>query len=318
MLRDESCDPPQAPRFSRETKCCTYTPKLPPFAVGQLLDASDADQPGRASVLERLEARTGVTPLGVFPADPPSPTRALTVESFGRATDRRCPHFMTDTGQCGIWKFRNSVCSTWFCRHDRGAIGSRFWEAADAFLREVESGLAGWCAVELGLEALAADGDARLAGDAARARLQPVWTSDAYNEIWGDWVGWESEYFRGCALLVAPLDAPNILELAGTEAQRLADELTRAHQPWTGPPPDPLVVGAIHDVRAEPGARCSLITYSAYDRVELDAAILELLPAFDGRPTTDVLAGIADDHGVSLDRSDLDPLIDFAVLVEPK
>ena len=53
--------------FHRDTKCCTYTPEIPNFLVGRILDDPDpALAPGRASVERRIDARIGVTPVGLL------------------------------------------------------------------------------------------------------------------------------------------------------------------------------------------------------------------------------------------------------------
>ena len=114
--------------FNRETKCCTYIPALPNFLVGRIVEDNDpALAPGRASVEARIDARLGVTPLGI---DRP-PVHALLYQTgmssaFGRSRALRCPHYREEAGgACGIWRHRNGVCSTWFCKYSRGATGQR-------------------------------------------------------------------------------------------------------------------------------------------------------------------------------------------------
>jgi hypothetical protein len=52
--------------FHRETKCCTYIPALANFLVGRIVEDDDpALAPGRASIEARIDARLGVTPLGI-------------------------------------------------------------------------------------------------------------------------------------------------------------------------------------------------------------------------------------------------------------
>src|SRR5207253_3996635 len=68
---------------------------------------------------------------------------------FGRAQALLCPYYDNEGGLCGIWRNRQSTCATWFCKHVRGAVGQRFWNALHALLAAVEDDLAGWCLVEL-------------------------------------------------------------------------------------------------------------------------------------------------------------------------
>ena len=46
---------------------------------------------------------------------------------------------------------RNAVCSTWFCKHERGAVGQRFWHAVRDLLIAVEERVALRCLIEGGL-----------------------------------------------------------------------------------------------------------------------------------------------------------------------
>ena len=125
MLPRESDGAPDVLHFHPATKCCTFVPLLPNFLVGRILADSDpAGASGRRSVLERLRAADGVSPLGL---DVPRRYGFLYGHNggFGRTPSMRCPHYLeTEGGLCGVWKHRNSICSTWFCKHDRGAAAS--------------------------------------------------------------------------------------------------------------------------------------------------------------------------------------------------
>ena len=147
---------PGASYFHPQTKCCTWLPELPNFLVGRILaDASPQMRAGRLSVEERLQKGVAVTPFG-FGQD------ALYQQLYnaamykqahgtfsGRSRPLRCPHYVEEGGRCGIWKHRNARCATWFCKHERGATGSRFWMAIKELLGAVEEGLATWCVSQL-------------------------------------------------------------------------------------------------------------------------------------------------------------------------
>jgi hypothetical protein len=141
--------------FHPEVKCCTYVPALPNFLVGRILaDDDPALAAGRASVERRIDARAGVSPVGLEP--PPVHAllyRASGEQAFGRSRALRCPHYLESAGgACGIWRHRNGVCSTWFCKHGRGATGQRFWHGLDQLLALIERELARWCLVRLDLD----------------------------------------------------------------------------------------------------------------------------------------------------------------------
>jgi hypothetical protein len=120
---------PDSKFFNPVTKCCTYLPEISNFLTGQILaDDDPAITKGRASIEARINAGVAVTPLGLGR----NQRYALLydnmdVQVFGRAQSLRCPHYIDEQGGlCGIWKYRNSVCSTWFCRHVRGVAGESF------------------------------------------------------------------------------------------------------------------------------------------------------------------------------------------------
>src|SRR5689334_13678861 len=134
--------------FTPTTKCCTYIPHVANFLAGRALAGA-----GRGSVLDRVGRRAGVTPLGLgLSVD--DIRRMLGMQSrFGRASAVRCPHFVEETSGCAIWEARNAVCSTWFCQHERGAVGQRFWHAVRDLLIAAEEQIARHCLEAGGLPA---------------------------------------------------------------------------------------------------------------------------------------------------------------------
>src|SRR5262245_2433326 len=114
--------------YDPQVKCCSYTPILWNFLVGDLLADQSAEAViGRATVERRIEAGVAVTPLGL---DRPPSYFALyqhISKAFGRTHTMRCPHFIDEGGLCGVWRHRESTCVTWFCKHERGGVGKAFW-----------------------------------------------------------------------------------------------------------------------------------------------------------------------------------------------
>ncbi len=305
--------------FDPVAKCCTYQPDLPNFLVGRVL--SDRTAPARTTVEERIDARVGVTPLGL--AMPPLYgvlyDRAAPVGGFGHTRALRCPHHLDD-GRCGIWRHRNAVCATWYCKHVRGALSARFWrEGIEALLRAVEEALARHCLAEIGLSheaVLASLPRKRPPGakdDTPLDRVEPA----AYARLWGAWAGRERELFECAASIVDALAWDDVLRISGPTVRLLAGATRELYREVVSTDlPDRLRLGELSIVGAAKGA-VRVTTYSAFDPIELPSEIVSLLHRFDGRKTRAAIGAIAKKDGVSLDDDLVLQLVDFGVLVPP-
>ena len=309
--------------FDPSVKCCTFLPRLPNFLVGRtLLDRTASGRLGRATVEARLAARQGVTPLGLgVPEEYSARYRhAGDHDGFGRTPSLRCAHYLDeDGGRCGVWRNRASVCSTWFCKHVRGAVGHDFWvEALQPLLLSVEHALARWCVLELdlGIDALRRLFPASVGEHASR----PVGADldhqpHAYETVWGEWLGREAELFRASARLVNDLAWRDVLAIGGPELRvraRLAAASYATLVEASSPPR--LRVGEFQIVDIGPDyARIS--SYSTYDPLDVPTALLSLLGRFDGRPVPEVLRELETQYRVDLDDAFVRKLVDFEVLV---
>lgn len=313
--------------FHADTKCCTYVPQIPNFLVGRILDDGDpALAPGRASVERRIDARLGVTPVGLVRP----PVQALLYQhgasaGFGRATSLRCPHYRADAGgACGIWRHRNGVCSTWFCKHGRGATGGRFWQALEQLLAIVERDLARWCLLEIGVEAgvlarlLPRGVDRGVAGVSLDAgELDGTVPEAAYRALWGSWQGRERELFRRAAALVNDLRWADVARIGGAGVAAFARVVVDAHERHgDNGIPARLVVGPFRVVTAR-RERVAVVTYSPYDPLELPRLLVDVLPYFDGRPTAEALRRIRRERRINVQPDLVRRLVDFGVLIEP-
>ncbi len=311
--------------FDPGVKCCSYTPILANYLVGRALtDTSHGSAAGRASVTARISAGTAVTPLGLQQP----PTYKVLYEqtassTFGRSLSLRCPHYIPENGgSCGIWRHRSSVCATWFCKHDRGATGERFWMALHQLLTKVEHTLAQWCVVELDV------------GDAALARLFPAATlashvrppaytlddvvsADAARELWGRWKDREGEFFEACAAKVERLAWPEVVAIGGIELRALERIVLAAFADLVSESlPARLVLAPVQIIDMQPEF-CRVKTYSGTDLLDLPRALFETFRYFDGRPIATVLEDIETSEGIRIDPALIRQLVDFRILVGP-
>jgi hypothetical protein len=241
--------------------------------------------------------------------------------AFGNNRTLRCPHYLeSDGGRCGIWRYRNGICATWFCKHERGLVGRRFWQALERFLTTVEYQLARWCIGELDLDQeavgylVASDNrDGTIAFDGLK--LDGAVDEAAYRAMWGRWCGREREFFRGAGDLVRGLTLPEVVAAAGAEAQLLAGLVVHRYHALTSDQlPDRLTLGRVSAAPAA-GGRMHVLAHGSPEVLDLPGELFAALPAFDGRATEAVLRAITAGHRVNLQPSLIRKLVDFEILV---
>ena len=252
------------------SKCWTDIPSLPNFLVGRILGDSAAESAaGRASVLARIGAGVGVTPAGL--AKPPAFALLYrnAADAFGRAVSLRCPHYIAEGGTCGIWRHRQSVCSTWFCKHVRGAVGQRFWESVRYLLDAVERSLASDCVLTLdpGGEAIdrivvsSDDCDPRRSLSASEVDGRP--DPEGYRAAWGRYAGREHEFYEASARLIEGLAWDDVRRIGGAQVELTGTLVRRRYaELMSDAVPTRLRVGALTRQPAGPGHE-RVTTYSS-------------------------------------------------------
>jgi hypothetical protein len=322
-------DPEHAPPdqfFSPVTKCCTYLPELSNFLVGRILADDDPGAAlGRASVEARIDAGAGVTPLGLQRTQLYSLLYRSSPESFGHAASMRCPHYIAEGGRCGVWRHRESTCATWFCKYVRGETGRAFWQRLHDALGAAEEAVRTHCLVVLGLDARALASLHPSRAEAHVASLGPsLGAKDVdrqidparYQALWGSWRGRERELYARCAEIANALEWRDVLALGGVRLQLLADLLLDAH------------AKVRHDGVPERAVRRRLsivytsldtvevVGYSSRDALRMPRRLIDGLHHFDGRPTGEAIAAIAEQNGLRVTPGAVRKLVDFGVLSE--
>ncbi|HWR37774.1 MAG TPA: hypothetical protein VN622_18070 [Clostridia bacterium] len=320
MVRREGDHDDRQIFFNPRTKCCTFSPTLPNFLAGRILrDGSPEMAEGRASVERRLAKMLGVTPLGIGQ----TATYALwynhVAAGFGRSETLLCPHYVGDPGRCAIWPHRNSVCSTFFCKHDRGAAGFHFWrEALENLLKSIEWALSRWCVLELGVGGTALERLLELGDDCktiAEGELEGTVKSTTYRALWDRWIGQERQFFEECAAKVDGLRWTDVAQICGPQVRLLARMTQDVYAKLGHTAPEPaLRCGSFKLVSMRSDVVC-LSTYCDYDPIEIPARLLGVLQHFGGQPTSEAVAAIAARENVTLDSDLVRKLTDFGLLV---
>jgi hypothetical protein len=308
--------------FSPDVKCCSYVPHLANFLVGRSLLGA-----GRESITNRIARRAGVTPLGLGLSHADIRRLVGAQSHFGRSPVVVCPHFVEETKGCAIWQTRNAVCSTWFCKHERGAVTQRFWHAVRDLLIAAEERIADRCLTEgalpdeqvravLGHRSAVRDTIARAnSGEAVPETALDDESPDWYARMWGDWAGREVDWFLRSAESVSMMSKDELTSRMD-DVRHLSQAVSDRWDDLTvHDVPDRLTFSPGVGSEATPDV-LRLIGYSPFDPLVLPAALQADLHRLDGRPIAQVREGI-DPHAAPLDDDLLGRLHDFGIAVQP-
>ncbi len=297
--------------YNPNTKCCTYYPTLPNYLVGGLLaDNESCHDEGRRRLLEIIRKRSGVSPLAV--AMPP--WYRLLYENnhgaFGRSERLLCPFYLGESGLCSLWKFRNSICFSYFCRHQAGLTGFQFWNGVRDYMVEVESILAclalrklGFKDLDLNRNPLGQKRSAPVTGLSGK-ELDGSVDLDLYRRDWGRWEGNEEALFIETWRIVSHLNREDLQKAMGVHQQIRLDRLTQLHGVMTDQNlPSRLKRNPNIEVKYM-DEKVVALPYKMGGFLEMDRVVFDALSHFNGtRSLDEVNQGLVERLNLALDVS---------------
>lgn len=306
--------------FQPDLKCCTYYPHLPNFLVGAILeDRGEVLAEGKRRVQEKIRERYGVTPYFLSPPRRYSVLHAAArTRAYGRSKVLLCPYFAEGERSCTIWRHRTGVCATFFCKHERGGAGRRFWLALEKWLTYAERALAEWAAKRVDadvVEPSVAQGSMTL--DDLEER--PPGDKD-YASWWKGWVGREEKFYRACFAEVSRLDRAEAAKILARDAEEktLSNEVRARHETLTRPTlAKRLVVGKNVKVQKVDGG-VAVSGYSPLDVQLFEEGLYDVIAQMRAdEPVDAFLARMQKEHEIELAPELLLYLQLFEILVPP-
>jgi hypothetical protein len=257
MAPKPGANPDKPISFTDRARCCTYNPLLPNHVVGRILRRGDR---GSEVMRARIQAGGGISALSVGPsAEWSERYRKEGGALFGRSAEITCPYWVDEAHGCTIWKDRNSVCRTWFCKHEAGGRGRGLWLDARDAIDAIDKAVAIYCV---------ANG-----------------APPAENARYGEWIAW----YRWCAERVDLFDATDLAQVRTPYVLENMTKLELASAPQ-GPLPDVVVPNLLEWFKLD--GMMWATAYSAYDMEVLPADLFAFLSQLDGvRSWRDALGG---------------------------
>ena len=183
------------------TRCCTYFPEVPNFLLGFALQ-----DPKSQSLIETQIEIGHILPTGqqIDAGQYRTAVESYAEDLFGELTHLVCPFLNPETIECGVYAYRNSVCSTFFCENDHGEPGRKFWEKTQDLVGHIEIALS-----QAVMQALGIDVEQYMAtldtwGDDIDGSFVEGagWSLELRKQLWGDWFNREAEFLVEASMWV--------------------------------------------------------------------------------------------------------------------
>ncbi|HVH46676.1 MAG TPA: hypothetical protein VM925_30250, partial [Labilithrix sp.] len=307
--------------FNSDTKCCTFTPVLPNYLVGAILsDESPEMAEGKRRVREAIAKRIGVQPHCL------NRPRKLTLlmqgygAAFGRSKTLLCPYYdgANPEGSCTIWRHRESICMTYYCKYSGGMRGYEYWTALKVYLSHVQRVLARKASAAVDrtvVEPVFATNELTLED----MEDLPPKDSD-YAAWWGKWVGREEEFYVQCHEWVrslTPSAFAGIIDEA-PDGKKVFNELVAKYDVLANRILPTSLVRNARMKEAHVGDQVVVTTYHRYDSFALDKELFEVVGMFAADQTLEQNLERLKGEGIELAPELIEFLFAAGVLVEPK
>lgn len=318
--------------FNPDTKCCTYYPNLPNYAVGGILqDERKEAAVGRSRVLEKITGRQGVYPVGLLRPRKYDHLYSHGMQGFGKSLSMRCPYYAETSGSCSIWHYREAVCSSWFCKFDDGYVGQLYWEGVRDYLKHLQRLLACFVLDQLNwppesihtyrfIDWYTPDNSPGSRHQLDENDLDEKAMPDtAYKAAWREWYGREKEFYETAYAMVQKLDRETVEHLGGFDLRIHEQRIARLRDSIAAPElPKALIRNPGIVLKRQPNGRYLLSSYSAFDPISLSKEVYELLYEFDGLKTVEqTVADIRETRQLTLSEELICALFKQQVLISP-
>lgn len=217
------------PLYRKDLKCCTFHPYLPNYEVGAILETPEISESIKSILHKKINTRSYSLPLGIFvPVNYQVNFNNRQPHEFGNREDFLCPYFDRNQNQCGLWAYRGSVCTSYFCTSDRGEAGLEFWSKLGDYLHHCEMVLAQYSMVAVGLPGELIDGQLEYINcETATAEEMATESMSAslYELFWNDWDGSVVDFYRSCYKYINQMSLPDLESILIGETVEMEEDL---------------------------------------------------------------------------------------------
>jgi hypothetical protein len=201
--------------FAPDTKCCTFIPRIPNYFAGAVFTDPEMET-GRELLRSRIREKRGIFTQGIYP----DKKYRLLYEygrknGFGKSSLLRCPYYVQGEFNCSLWKYRESICATWFCKYLGGEAGRDFWNEMRDLFKGIQEKLTIHAIQEMGLTVVPPFGDDEHLTYEDLDDL-PM-NRKEYQLRWQKWEGREEDFYINCFELMVGIQKVEFNQILGQD-----------------------------------------------------------------------------------------------------
>jgi hypothetical protein len=219
---------------------------------------------------------------------------------------------------CSIWKFRDSMCSTYFCKSVAGKQGLKFWDVFHSYLNQVQDILS-WYALDslnCDVHAIWEYVNSRQNDDLTADDLDDIPTDEeTYRYLWGSWFGREEEFYRECFRVVQGLTKEEFERQAGIIQKVFLKRLQDARNNVVNPK-IPSVLKVNPDLKAFETQDGKVTIKTDVGFYSIKKSLLDVITWFDGvRTTADIQKMVYEKYGADLNEDYIHPMFFNQIII---
>jgi hypothetical protein len=203
-----------------DIKCCNYFPNMYNYLLGGVLQEKELEF-GKNAIREIINSKVGTTPYGIVPGKKFTNRQNTILKKKAifstkeENLDQKCPYY--DDGRCSVWKYRESLCVTFYCASIAGKVGDDFWSKFNQFLKLTEKKLSQYALLKLSWESENINLDFIDSDSFNFEDLTNEIDLNLYDKLWEEWNGREEELYIKSFNLVKSLTKEDFISILGQD-----------------------------------------------------------------------------------------------------
>lgn len=220
---------PDKRNYLPNLKCCTFQPFQTNFSIGQILSDSNTNEEIINKIKTKIEKREYTLPIGILASIPNQIEFNKNKEKFfGKKEDWLCPYYSKSENNCGIWKYRSSVCTSFHCLSSYGKKGFEFWGELQDFISYIEMIFMEEALTKSGFKAVDISEQIYFLNEfkkAPKEKFSYYLEEEFYSKIWKKYYQNEILYYKKTAEIINNFSKTKFKKLLGEKGTELEKNL---------------------------------------------------------------------------------------------